>query len=109
MAHYHVPALGSWAGRLEKGVEIQKKGKEKGWGVRREKQADILEWLVIIQTQNSSCPQQGQRERVTTRVSDRDMHAPFLRPPKSNAQKTVTVSYPDDAPLALFLHYAYRV
>lgn len=25
MAHYHVPALGSWAGRLEKGVEIQKK------------------------------------------------------------------------------------
>lgn len=82
MACCHGPALGSWAGRLEKGVEMQKKGKEKGWDVRREKLADILAWLVIIQTQNSRCPRQGQRERVTARVSDRDMRAPFLRPPK---------------------------
>ena len=74
---------------MGKEVAMQKKGKENGENVRREKHADILEWFAIIQTraQSESSPAVTAEERA--RVSDREMHATFLRPRKSNTQKAV--------------------
>lgn len=80
---------------MGKEVAIKKKGEGKG-DARRKKEADILEWFVIFWTQgvqNESSPS-AVTEEERLRASERH----FLRPLKSNTQKTVKYYEPNDTP-----------